>query len=94
MGEQGHHDDDGLGRGAQAIEDRLCGGAEGLLTLATDEPLLLARMDTNIALARLASGRAVSIGAEWRCGVHACPPRSVGQRTKRSMTGPLFTLQA
>ena len=32
------------------------------------------RMDTDIALARLASGRAVPIGAEWGGGVHDAPP--------------------
>ena len=51
MGEQGHHDDHGLCRGAQPIEGRTpFAGAEGLLTLVADEALLLARMDTDIAL--------------------------------------------
>src|SRR5436190_23977246 len=50
-------------------------------------------MDTDIALACLASGRAMLIGAECRRGVHACPPSSVGERTKRSMSGPPFALQ-
>src|SRR5437764_11867575 len=31
-------------------------------------------MDTNIALADLASRMAVRIGAEYRCGVHDAPP--------------------
>jgi hypothetical protein len=35
-----------------------------------DEALLLARMDTDIAHTRLASGMAVSIGAEYGCGIH------------------------
>ena len=70
MGEQGHHDDHGLCRGAQPIEDRTFAGAEGLLTLVTDEALLLARMDTDIAHTCLASGMAVSIGAEYRRGIH------------------------
>src|SRR4030095_1638250 len=39
-----------------------------------DEPLFLLRMDTDIALASLASSRAVSIGAECGCGVHDAPP--------------------
>ena len=67
--------------------------AEGFMTRVADKALLLLRMDTNIALARLASGRAVLIGAECRCGVHACPPSSVGERTTRSMSGPPFALQ-
>jgi hypothetical protein len=37
-------------------------GAEGCVTRVTDEPLFLLRMDTDIALARLASGRTVPIG--------------------------------
>src|SRR5256714_11492186 len=50
-------------------------------------------MDTDIALACLASGRAMLIGAECRRGVHACPRSSVGERTKRSMSGRPFALQ-
>ena len=36
----------------------------------TDAPLLFPRMAPNIALTRLASGRTVRIGAEYRRGVH------------------------
>src|SRR6266480_4924875 len=93
MGEQGHHQHHGLGRGAQPIEDGAFAGAERLVTRVADEALLLLRMDTDIALACLASGRAMLIGAECRRGVHACPPSSVGERTKRSMSGPPFALQ-
>jgi hypothetical protein len=50
-------------------------------------------MDANIALASLPSSGTRSIGAECRSGVHACPPSSVGERTKRSMAGPPFALQ-
>jgi hypothetical protein len=39
-----------------------------------EEPLFLPRMDTDIALANLASSRAVPIGAECRPGVHDVPP--------------------
>src|SRR5262249_11957653 len=74
MGEQGHHDDHGLCRGAQPIEDGPFASAEGLLTRVTDEPLLLLRMDTEIALAALASGRTVLVGAACRRGVHDAPP--------------------
>ena len=74
MGEQGHDDHHGLRRGAQPVKDRTFRGAEGLMTLLTDEPLLLTRMDTDIALANVASGMAVPIGAEYRCGVHDDPP--------------------
>src|SRR2546422_2803373 len=74
MGEQGHDEDHRFCRGAQPIEDRACGRAEGFVARVTDEPLLLPRMDTDIALASLASGRTVPIGAEDGCGVHEDPP--------------------
>src|SRR4029434_1428777 len=74
MGEEGHDEHHRVGRGAQPIENGAFAGAEGLLTRVTDEPLLLLRMDTNIALADLASGRAVPVGAECRRGVHDAPP--------------------
>ena len=64
MSKQGHHEPHGLCRGAQPIEDGACAGAEGFVTRVADEALLLLRMDADIALARLASGRAVLIGAE------------------------------
>ena len=70
MSEQGHHDDHGLCRGAQPIEGRPFAGAEGFVALVADEALLLALMDTDIAHTRLASGRAVPIGAEYRRGIH------------------------
>src|SRR5438445_7617150 len=50
-------------------------------------------MDADIALADLASGMAVPIRAECGCGVHAGPPGFVWKHTKRSMAGPLFSLQ-
>ena len=93
MGEQGHHEHHGLCRGAQAIEDRTSAGAEGFVALVTDESLLLPRMDTNVAMASLASGRAVLIGAEYDCGVHDGPPGCVWKHAKRSMSGPPFLLQ-
>ena len=37
IGEQGHDDDHGLGRGAQPLADRACGGAERLATLRPDD---------------------------------------------------------
>jgi hypothetical protein len=42
----------------QPIEDCAFAGAEGFVTRVADEALLLTRMDTNIALASQASGRA------------------------------------
>src|SRR6266571_2331954 len=93
MGEQGHDDHHGLCRGAQPIEDGTFAGAEGFVTRVTDEPLFLLRMDTDIALARLASGRTVPIGAECGCGVHDGPPGVVWKHAKRSIFGPPFSLQ-
>src|SRR3989442_4808737 len=95
MGEQGHDEGHGLCRGAQPIEGRAFGGAERLVTRVTDEPLLLLRMDTDIALAGLASGRAREIGAEYCGGVHGDSPFLVvlGSMPRRSMSGPPFPLQ-
>src|SRR5256714_2070205 len=50
-------------------------------------------MDTDIALARLAAGRTVPIGAECGCGVHDGPPGVVWKHAKRSIFGPPFSLQ-
>lgn len=61
MGEQGHDDDHGLGRGAQPIKHGACGDAERFVTLMADEPLFLPRMDTDIAPADVASGMGVSV---------------------------------
>src|SRR4030095_10758234 len=74
MGEQGHHEHHGLCRGTQPIEGRPFTGAEGFVTRVADEALLLLRMDTDIALTRLASSRTVLIGAEYGRGVHDAPP--------------------
>src|SRR5438093_12919956 len=41
MGEQGHHDDHSLTRGAQPIENRARGGTDGFVTLVADAALLL-----------------------------------------------------
>ena len=64
----------GLCRGTQPIEDGPFAGAEGFMTRVADEALLLLRMDPNIALAGLASGMTVLIGAECSRGVHDTPP--------------------
>ena len=49
-------------------------GAERLVARHAEEPLVLARMDTNIPLARLTSGGAGQIRAECGGGVHDSPP--------------------
>ena len=70
------------------------GRAESFPALRTDESLVPAGMDANIPLACLAAGRAGQIGAEYSGGVHARPPRYVGEHAKRSMAGPPLSLQA
>src|SRR5215813_578780 len=90
MGEQGHDDHDRLGQSAQPIEDGAFASAEGFVTRMTDEALLLLRMDTDIALAGLASGGAMPVGAECGCGVHDSPPGFVWQQANRSMLDPHF----
>src|SRR4029450_120192 len=74
MANQGHDDEHSPRRGPQPIEDRPFGSAEGFVTRVADEALLLPRMDTDIALANLASGMAVRIGAECNRGVHDNSP--------------------
>ena len=94
MGQQGHDGDDGFCRGAQPIEDRAFSGTEGFVALVADEPLLLPRMDTNIALARLASGRARQIGANTIVGSMTVLLVLLGSIPRTSMAGPPFALQA
>src|SRR5262249_23050269 len=69
------------------------GGAERLLARVADEPLFLLRMDTDIAPASLASGRAMLIGAECGCGVHDSPPGFVWKAGQEEYVGPPFSLQ-
>src|SRR5262245_15501113 len=87
MGQQGHHEHHSLCRGAQPIEDGPCAGAEGCVTRVADEALLLLGMDTNIALAGLASGRAVLVGAECGRGVHDTPPGYAWQHCHEKYVG-------
>ena len=67
-----------------------------LYSLGAEEALVLARVDTNIALTCLTSGRARPIGAEYRGGVHDDSPllALLGSRSRKSMSGPPFSLQA
>ena len=63
------------------------------VALRADEALVLPCVETKVPLAGLASGGARQMGAARGCGVHACPPSIVGERTKRSMARPPFALQ-
>src|SRR5262249_40560825 len=68
--EQRHHEAHRLGCGAQAVQRSACGGAERLMALVPDAPLVLLRMDSNIDHTSLASARAMPIGAEYLRRVH------------------------
>jgi hypothetical protein len=94
MGQQRHHNDDDLCRSAQAGEDRPFGCRESPTALATEESLVRARMEANIALTSLASGRARQMRAEYGCGVHDDPPGFVWKQATRSMSGPPLFSQA
>src|SRR5215831_2647873 len=67
---QRHHKTDRLRGGPQAIEGRPFCGGEGLVALRAHEASVLARVDPNVALAGLASGRTCQVGAEYGSGVH------------------------
>src|SRR5215813_3944243 len=67
------HEHHGLGWCPQAVERRPFRCGEGLAALRAEEAFVLARMDTNIALTALASGRTRRIRAECCGGVHAYP---------------------
>jgi len=60
--------------------------------LPTHEPLVLARVDTAIALA---SGGTRQIGAEYSRGVHDDPPGVVGEYAKKEYVWtPIFMTSA
>ena len=84
---------DRLRRGPQAIEGGAFRDAACLVALRADEALVLARVDANVPLASLSSGGARQIGAACGCGVHDDPPGVAWQHARRSMSGPLFSLQ-
>lgn len=69
------HERHGLGRGPQAVERRALRGGERLVTLHAQEPPVPTRLDANVALACLSSGRTRQIRAEYGGGVHNRPPR-------------------
>ena len=48
-----------------------CRGAEGFVAHGTQKAVVLPRVDANVALASLSSGRASHIRAKCCCGVHA-----------------------
>jgi hypothetical protein len=64
VGEERQHARDRVSWGPQAVKRRAFGVCEGSMTLCTDKALVLARVDADIALANLASGRTRQIGAE------------------------------
>jgi hypothetical protein len=96
MGHQGHHQADRLRRGPQAIQCGAFRGAERLVALRAQEALVLTRVDTNVALACLASGGAHQIGAECGGGVHAfSSPGVAGEHAKKEYVWtPIFIATA
>ena len=95
VGTQCHDQADRLSRGPQAIQSCACRCAKRLVALRAQEALVLARVDANVTLACLSSGRARQIGAECGGGVHddSPLPALLGSMPRRSMSGPSFSLQ-
>jgi hypothetical protein len=81
MGKQREEPRHQVARSAPALQDGPACGGKGLATLRADEAPVLARREAQIPLAGVASGGTRPLGAAWRWGVHAGPPRSVGERT-------------
>src|ERR1700746_428263 len=96
MGQQRDHEAHRLGSGSQAVKRRAFRGAERLVALGAEEALVLPRVDANIALTYLASGRALQMRAEDGGGVHEDSPllALLGSMPRGSMSGPPFSLQA
>jgi hypothetical protein len=91
MCQQRDHQAHRLGRGPQALQRRAFCSRERLMARRAEEPLVLARVEAHIALAGLASGGALQIGAEYDGGVHDSPPGFAWEHTKRSMSDPPFS---
>ena len=85
-----HHGHDQFSRRTQPGEDRACRSREGLMALLTNKPLRLARVDTAMALADLASGRTCQVRAEDNRGVQAGSPllALLGSMPRRRIAGP------
>jgi len=85
-----------LRRSPQAVKRGACRRGECLGARRAQEPFVLARVETNIALACLTSGRALQIGAEDSGGVHDDSPllALLGSMPRKNMSGPPFSSQA
>ena len=59
-----------------AVERRACRCGACVVARRAEEPLVLARVETNMDLAWLSSDRARQAGAAYSCGVHDGPPGS------------------
>jgi hypothetical protein len=68
--------------GAQPGEDCAWRGAARLMARGTMAPLGFACVDTHVALADLASGRAREMGAAYGGGVHDLPPGVAGEHAQ------------
>ena len=74
MRQECDHEGDRLRRGPQAVKRGACRRGERLVALRAEEPFVLPRVETNIALACVASSGARHMGAEYSRGVHDDPP--------------------
>ena len=93
MGQERDHAGHRLGRGPQAVPCRAFRRGTRLPALQATEPPGLARMETKMALACLASREAIQMRAECRCGVPDSPPGCARIDTKKSRSGPRVSLQ-
>ena len=93
MGEERDHKGHRLRRGPQVVQRRAFRHGKRFTARRAEEPRVLTRVDTNIALACLSSGRALQIRAEDDAGVHDCPPGFAWEHTKRSISGPQSSSQ-
>ena len=83
-----------LCRELHALAPRALGRTQRLMAQPLEEPRGLPRVDTKVALASLASGRARARGTTYGCGVRDCPPGGAGEHPKRRMFGPPCSFQA
>ena len=90
MREQGPHGHDQFSRRTPPVEDRAGRSRAGFVARLTNTPRLLARVNPEIALADLASGRTCQVRAEDHRGVHAGSPllALLGSMPRRSIAGP------
>ena len=75
---------DAFGWRPQAVAGRPCRRGAGLAARRTDEALVLTCVETTVALADWASGRAREMGAADACGVQDRPPGVAGEPSQEA----------